>query len=97
MAGEVAGFLSKILQSRVRLSKFCCTVENEPTVKETKAGVEYQLLGTLEDETDRIRFIPSPVVLNQRGIPCVLQHNSPVSVFSLRAQEEETSAGFLDG
>lgn len=53
MAGEVAGFLYEILQTRVGLSKFHWTVVNEPAMRETKACVEYQLFFfTVEYETD---------------------------------------------
>lgn len=99
MAGEVAGFLNKLLRTRVRLSKLGCTVENEPAMKETKAGVEYQRFSTLGDETNRIMFFPFLGLLNQCGIPCVLHRNSPVSKPFLRAyyKEEETSAGFAGG
>lgn len=48
-------------------------------MKETKADVEYQLLFTLGDETNRIVSFPSLVVLNQCAIPCVLHCNPPVS------------------
>lgn len=57
MAGEVADFPYKMLQTRARLSTFQCTVENEPVMRETKAGVEYQVFSILEVETNRISFL----------------------------------------
>ena len=99
-AARVAGFLHKLLQTKVGLRYgprciwgFCCLAENEPMMGKTKINEEQQL-PLHPQRCYSWNHVLSPVVLNQHEIPCVRHHNSPISE-SVNAEETKVKRKLL--